>query len=220
MKKLLLAMCLLCVANVGVAQESTPCWDCAIGIFDDNLLTQNFGTWTSPSKTFYLGISYAPGSGYDGLTGIEFSVEGLPATFLPPTYNILNGGIKFGDEIHTPPDTTAMGATGGWNLVWQVCQPNSRPLVEMTFVSFDPIPNDIVFRVHRKFPPNDDTVAATLFTTCEFPVFPKVRVTGGCYVVNPTVGVGQSVGTPPCTLFRNTTAVEQKTWSSVKALYR
>ena len=223
MKKLLLAMSLLCVANLGFAQESTPCPGCIIGIFDDIDVSRNYGTWTAPNKTFYLGIRYDTTSAYDGLTFIEFSVEGLPFTFLPPSIIPLGNGTAIPaspDSIHTPADTTAAGAKGGWGVVWPVCQPNNRALIEMTFVSFDPIPSDMIIRVHRKFPPADPTVASVLFTTCEFPIFPKVRVSEGCYVVNPTVGVGESVGNPPCTLRDYTTAVELQTWSRVKALYR
>ncbi len=220
MKKLLLAMSLLCVANVGLAQVSTPCPNCILGIYDDINLSKNFGTWTTPSKTFYLGIRYDPTSGYDALTYIEFSVEGLPVTFLPPSIMPLNGGIKSGPTINTPPDTTAVGAEGGLGVAWTVCQTDDIALIEMTFVTFDPVPNDMIMRVHRKFPSNDSATESVLFTTCEFPLFPKVRVTGGCYVVNPTVGLGQSVGNPPCTLWRDPTPVEQKTWSGVKELYR
>jgi hypothetical protein len=211
-------MTLLCLASSGFAQESTPCPGCILGVYDNIELTQNFGTWTAPNKTFYLGIRYDPNSGYDGLTYAEFSIEGLPATFLPPTLTVLNGGTRLGDPIDTPPDTTAAGATGGWSLVWTVCQPENIALVEMTFVSFDPIPNDMIFRVHRRFP--SQSIPSIVFATCEFPTFPLVRVTGGCYVVNPSVGVGQSVGDPPCTLWRDTTPIETKTWSQVKELYR
>ena len=222
MKKRLLVMSLLCMANVSFAQQSTPCLTCKIGIFDDINLSKNFGTWTAPGeKKFFLGILYDGSSGYDGLTGVEISVSGLPQPFLPPTFDFF-GGIRIGDMIDTPADTTSPTATGGWNLVWDVCQTGNRALVEMTYVSFEdpPMGNDIVFRVHRRFPASDPEILGPFFTTCEAPIFPKVWTTGGCYVINPTVGVGQSVGNPPCTLWMAIDAVEQKTWSGVKALYR
>jgi hypothetical protein len=171
----------------------------------------------SPSKTFYLGITYDPAGTFDGLTGVEFSVDGLPTTFLAPTITIRDGGIKFGDNIQTPADTTDAEAAGGWNVVWSECQPGNRVLVEITLISFDPIPDDTVIRVLRKFPPSNPTTPHALFTMCNFPAFSKVRSRGGCYVLNPTVGPGQTV--EDCTL-NDGTAVSESTWSAVKELYR
>jgi hypothetical protein len=212
-----LAIPLLCLASSGFAQESTPCPDCIIGVYDDVDLAKNYGTWTSATKSFFLGIRYGPSSGYESLSGIEFSIDGLPVMW-SPLVTPLNGGIRIGGSLHTPPDTTAAGAAGGWAVAWPVCQTGNIALVEFTLVSFDPIQNDLVIRVHRRFP--SLSTPSVLFTTCEFPVFPKVRVTGGCYVVNPTVRVGESVGDPPCTLWADTTPIEARTWSQVKELYR
>jgi len=204
----------VCVTGLGYAQDDTQtCWDCVIGLFDTAALESNVGTWdtnASPSKTFYLGIRYDPVGSFDGLTGIEFSIQGLPQTLLAPSITIRDGGIKFGDNIQTPADTTAPDAAGGWNVVWSECQPGNRVMVEITLISFDPIPNDTVIRVLRKFPPSNETVPHSLFTMCNFPLFSKVRARGGCYVLNP------SGGPVDC----GETAVSPSTWSVLKQLYR
>ena len=223
MKKVLLAFALLsmCVPGLGLAQETQSCWDCTIGIFDTEELILNYGDWdptTNPSKTFYVGITYDPAGSFDGLTGVEFSILGLPATFLPPTIAIRDGGISFGESIETPADTTDPAAEGGWNIVWSECQPGNRTFVEITMISFDPVPDNTVIRVLRKFPPSNPTTPNSLFTMCDFPLFSKVVSTGGCYVLNP-VGVGPGETVDDCTL-ASPDAVSQTTWSAVKELYR
>ena len=222
MKKVLLSFALMsmCLPGLGLAQQST-CWDCTLGIFDSDALTANYGTWdtgTSPTKKFYLGITYDPTSGYDGLSGVEFSIQGLPSAFSPSTV-VLDGGFIIPaqpDSILAPPDTTAVGAQGGVNVTWTQCLTGNRALVEITAVNLDPIPNNTVIRVLRKFPPLSPEVPQVLFVACDFPIQTKVASRGGCYVLNPTVNPGETID--GCTLLGN--PVSRSTWSTVKALYR
>lgn len=217
MKSKLLAIALLiCIPGMSLAQvESCP--DCVIGVFDSLDLSANYGTYTPlTQKVFYLGIKFAPP--YDGATTIEFSLQGMPATGVPISYSVLNAGAFIGGSIETPPDTTNPQAQGGWNAYWTTCQSGNQALVSITLVSFDPIPDNTVIRVLRRFPPIQEGVESVLFTQCNLPLATITKVTGGCYVLNPTVQPGESVGDPPCKLVGS--PVTKTTWSSIKELFR
>jgi len=200
------------VPSLSQAQDTT-CPGCVIGIYDEPELVHNYGTWDintdGVSKSFYVGIKYDPGSSFDGLTGIEISVYGLPTTFLAPTINILSDGFAVGPTLIAPPDTTAAGAEGGQNITWTQCLPGNRALVEIRLVSLDPLPQDVVIRVLRRFPSLTPELPNVLFTMCDPPTYTKVVSQGGCYVLNPS-------GNPvDCTL-----PVSESTWTAVKQLYR
>ena len=214
--KLLVIAMLICIPSVGFAQQSCP--ECILGVFDASDLAHNYGTLVSPvfQKKLYLGIKFA--GTFDGLTSIEFSLQGLPATTVAPSFSILNGGFKVGDLITTPADTLDPLAEGGWNVVWSECQPGNQVLIEITLITFDPIPDNTVIRILRKFPPTNPTTPFQIFTMCDTPIYTKVYVTGGCYVLNPTVNPGESVGDPPCLLRGDPVAAT--TWSGIKELFR
>ena len=220
MKAKLLSIAMLvviCVPGLGLAQTQS-CPGCVLGIYDANDLVHNYGTFEGFQKKLYVGIKYDPNSTYDGATGIELSIQGLPDLAVAPSFAILNNGIKVGDLITTPADTTDPSAVGGWNVVWSECQAGNQVFIEITLITFDPIPNDTVIRVLRKFPPTNPTALSVLFTQCDTPFFTVTTMTGGCYVLNPTVEPGQAVGDPPCTL--NGTPVTATTWSGIKQLFR
>jgi len=219
MKKLLLLMAmLLALPGLALAQVQS-CPDCVLGIFDAEDLVHNYGTFGEFTKTIYIGIKYDPNTTFDSCTGVEFSVQGLPPLLLPPSFNIRNGGFAVGTQTPiTPADTTAMDATGGWNVVWNECQPGNRVVVEIVMVSFDPIPNDTVIRVLRKWPQSNAETPQVLFTQCNSPIYTLTTMKGDCYVLNPTVNPGESVGNPPCLLKGD--AVEATTWSGIKSLFR
>jgi hypothetical protein len=215
--KLLVIAVLICIPSLGFAQTES-CPGCILGVFDAADLVHNYGTFSGFQKKLYVGIKYDPQSTYDGATGIELSIQGLPATSVAPSFVILNNGIKVGDLITTPADTTDPTATGGWNVVWSECQPGNQVFIEITLITFDPIPNDTVIRVLRKFPATNPTALSVLFTQCNTPFFTVTTMSGGCYVLNPTVNPGESVGDPPCLLTGD--PVEAKTWSGIKQLFR
>ena len=191
----------------------------ATGYFDDQGLSKNFGFWdsaTDPLKTVWVGIDYDSNSQLNGLAGIEFSVDGA-AGFChwgDPCFNgIVDPAVTIGNTIAAPEDTA--NGQGGVTMAWDNCLPGNRALVRIDLFSHDPIPDDLVLRVTRKFPPSDSQFPHPLFITCDTPWLQTV--TGGCYVINPTVGPGETVG--DCTLIE-TTSVESRTWSTIKLLYR
>ncbi len=219
MKKILLLMAMLLAIPGSAWAQVEACPGCVLGIFDAENLSQNYGSFGGFTKTIYLGIKYDPATTYDACTGIEFSIQGLPTLLLPPQFNIRDGGFAVGTQTPVAPaDTTIMDAMGGWNVVWTECQPGNKVLVEIVMVSFDPIPNDTVIRVLRKWPPSNADTPQVLFTQCNGPIFTLTTMVGDCYVLNATGNPGDLVGNPPCEL--KGVAVESTTWSGIKELFR
>jgi hypothetical protein len=163
---------------LGLAQDDTrPCWDCTLSLSDTADFSAEpirIGHWdpsVNPQKNLYLGIVYSPTATFEGLTGIEFSIQGLPETFLPPTITIRDGGMSFGESIEAPDDPTLPEAAVGWNVVWSECQPGNRTLIEISLISFEPIPDDTVIRVMPKFPPTVQLHAAFAVHDVQLPPF-------------------------------------------------
>jgi hypothetical protein len=223
MRKILLTIAVLMMLPMSLfAQgEITECPGCLLGIFENPELTQNFGIWdlelTGPSKSLWVGIMYDPAVPLNGLTGVELSISGIPESpFGGAQFSgIPEPTIVIGSAIETPADTTG---EGGVNMVWNQCLPENRAVIKIDMLSLSPVGDDIVLRVMRKFPPGSDEFPQELFTQCNAPQFTKTIVTGGCYVINPTVGEGGMVD--GCVLEVFVDAVEENTWSHVKALYR
>jgi hypothetical protein len=210
----------LCLSPLAAAQETADCPACGLGIYEDPGMTRNFGTWNTaaaPSKEIFVGIRYGPGAAVSALTGIELSIDGLPLLFLPPAvegFDTLLDPDQITGDIRSPADTTR---SGGFTISWDACQPGDRALLRLTLISFDPIPSDQVVRVRHRFPPATTTSPAPFLLQCDAPSFTRTRATGGCYVLNPTVGPGESVA--DC-LLADYTSVQPLTWSGIKSLYR
>jgi hypothetical protein len=73
----------------------------------------------------------------------------------------------------------------------------------------------MVLKVYRRFPSTNPTVESQMFTQCNAPEFTQTRVTGGCFVINPTGVPGDTID--GCQLI---TPVAPTTWSTIKSLYR
>ena len=212
---------LLTFPSLALAQgPSEDCPGCVLGIFDDQALTQNFGFWDpstgSPLKTAWIGILYPSDSELGQLQGVELSVDGIPEGAFGG-FIVLDQPVTtppYGD-IRTPDDETS--GTGGIGVGWNHCIVGSRALIKIDMLSLSPVPNDIVLTVRRKFPPSDPLATRPRFSQCNTPIFTSTTVTGGCYVINPTVEPGEVVG--GCTL-AETTSVKSGPWSTIKRLYR
>lgn len=197
------------------------CTGCAFGVYDDAELSRNFGFWdavTEPVKSVWLGIAYDPTSGFQGLTGVELSVDGLaPFCVEPPCFSfdaLIEPTFAIGPTIASPEDR--VNGEGGLTIAWGQCLRQARALVRIDLVSPGPLSNDVVLRVTRKFPPSSAEVPYPSLTRCEM-IFQRYVVEGGCYVINPTVGPGEAVNGCEVT---ETTAVASDTWSTIKRLYR
>jgi len=222
MRKVLLAIAVLMVP-MSVSAQITDCPNCVLGIYDDQGLSKNFGIWdqdlTGPLKSVFVGIKYDPLliEQLSGLTSIELSVDGIPAgPFGPPAFKgIPDPTVTIGTDIRTPDDEVT--GTGGVNMAWNSCLPGDRAVVQIDMLSLSAIPMDIVLRVRRKFPPSSPSIQQQLITQCDAPIFTATTVSGGCYVINPTVPPGGTVDGCELDLVD---AVEAQTWGKVKALYK
>jgi hypothetical protein len=199
--------------------QPVHCDDCLLGIFDDINLNKNWGTVTPGAlKDIYIGIRL--GAGETGVTGLEFSVAGMRQTedgilvtavegVTDPAPNIILG------QIAAPADTTA-GSTGqgGINAAWPSCIEGTRALLKVSFLAFAPLPTNKVLKVLRKYPPTAPDHPFPILIRCDNPVFTKVVVNPGCYVINWDETTPEPSG---CIAFTGVTA---KTWSTVKEMYR
>jgi hypothetical protein len=213
MKRKLLAVVLGLIALpvAGWAQEN--CFDCVLGIYDDEQLTRNFGTIEQGvPKDVYVGLKLT--GGLVGVTGIELSITGislLDNLFIVEFVGLPQADAVVGTTVEAPADTTASSSgTGGVNLAWSVCQEGSnRAIARLTLLALGPVAPDHVLRVLRKFPTSDPAWLTPILVKCDPPDYTPVRLTGGCYVANPT---GNPTG---CQL-----PVAEGTWSGVKELFR
>ena len=218
-----LLMAALLLGLPAVVKAGVSCPGCTIGVYDSIHTRQNYGFWdTSQSffKDIWVSIDYDPASGISGLTGIELSISGLPSGPIPASDQWFpSPAAIIGSDIRTPADTTGT-AEGGKNIAWDPCLADARTLGQITMISVAPIGTDRVIRVLHRFPPQNPEFPFLLFNQCDAPVYTQTHPTGGCYVLNPTVPCGHTVGGcllrgPDCTV-----AVDLKTWSGIKRLYR
>lgn len=98
-------------------------------------------------------------------------------------------------------------------IAWQACQTGDRALVKVTLFHVNPVVNQVLRVMHRFPQSNINYRLHPVFTRCDNPTFTSVRIEGGCYVLNPS-------GDPstPCPV--GTVAVNSRTWSGVKQLFR
>ena len=204
-----------------LAAQGVQCPGCVIGVFDDPGLSRNFGSWdasTAPVKSVWVGITFDPASQLGHMTGVEFSVDGIG-----PFCSLESGCLHFdglvepsftiGPTVASPDDE--QGGVGV-DIAWVYCLSGDRVFARLDLSSDGPVPNDLVLRVKRKFPPGNPALPYPYFTTCDF-IFAPVTVSGGCYVINPTAGPGGVV--EGCALVE-TTSTFPATWSLIKALYQ
>jgi len=218
MRRTLLTAALLLVLPA-VVSAGVSCPKCTIGVYDSVNTRQNFGYWAAGEffKDIWVSVDYDPAGSISGLVGVELSISGLPTGpagasdqwFPEPAATI-------GSDIRTPPDTTGT-AEGGKNIAWDTCLADARNLGQITMISVSPPGADHVIRVLHRFPPQNPTFPFLLFNQCDAPLYTQTSVTGGCYVLNPTVPCGGTVD--GCKLI-GCGAVESKTWSRIKSLYR
>jgi len=219
---LLIFVLILLIPKLARAQD-VQCPGCVIGLFDDPGLSRNFGSWdasTEPVKSVWVGISYDPGHPSRHMTGVEFSIDGIGSSC--PTVSgcfnfegLVEPAVTIGLTVASPDDK--QDGVGGVNIAWGHCLVDDRVFVRLDLSSVGPVPNDVVLRVTRKFPPTSPTLPHPWFSTCDDFVFAPVTVSGGCYVINPTAGPGGRV--EDCVLAEST-PVAPPTWSLVKTLYR
>lgn len=213
MRSKLILVAFLAAAASAAAQDDCP--QCMLGIWDSPSPTEaaRYGTISvGTPKSVYLGICLGPGE--TGLTGIEFSVQGLDDLFIVGTDYIAAPSVALG-TVAAPPDGSG---TGGLNVAWASCQAGSQALVRIQLFAFATVTNRVL-RVARKYPPSSPNYNnQPVMTRCDPPKFTAVRVRGDCYVLNfdglPNIGC-DPFGRPACSV-----SVEATTWTRVKTLYQ
>lgn len=167
-----------------------------------------------------------------GITGAEFRIEiGAPAGY----FFIWNGnGALFNTIIGSPIDDTPANPDDpkGCNMAAATCQPNDHTpaagdkvlLGTIQILNFGAgLPCDLI--VKRKTPPSNPTLAdCPLVTLCDAPVFTKACLSAQPSSLPPGTGeakhfiatLNKAPGAGSCGFV----GVEQKTWSSMKSLFR
>jgi hypothetical protein len=212
MKKLvLMVLGLLVLPSFAFAVED--CYTCVLGLFDEEQLVHNTGTIAADpgsQKDIYLGIKFTEPQ--TGLTGIEFSVFGIEQSglLLLSSDALIPEALRIG-AISAPTDTSAATTLdGGSSINWASCLGGTQALLRISLLALGPVTSDTVFEVKRKYPTTDPTWHTPAFFKCDGPNFTTVRVTGSCYVLNPS---GSAV--PGCSV-----AVAPQSWTHIKGLFR
>lgn len=190
--KLRIASCLVAIA-LGASTASAQ----SIGVFGDNAGGScNIAAPAGGAGSLFI-LATLGGAVSGGMTGAEFRVDNIPPSwFLNVTPN--------------PAANLTLGAPfaagGGANIAFPGCQIGGGGVVLLYSVSFFALSSETnrTLSVLRHTTPSNLNFQCPLLTLCDSPVFTKVCVNGGQAVING----------PSCTV-----AVEQKSWSSVKALY-
>ncbi len=159
-----------------------------------------------------------------GISGAEFYVSGLEPADLPTGWTksfIPAPGLLVVGDVDDP----HMGGVSGTdiirrgNLTWTVDGPTDADC-QMTSLTFlgrievqSPFGQPVItgtrrIRILAGNPPGNPTQDCPALVFCNFPIFDTTCVTGGEFILNPA---------PPNTC---SVAVEDKTWGSVKGLYR
>jgi hypothetical protein len=226
MRKVLLATFSLLLLVPAMVSAQDNCFDCTLGIYETTDLEKNFLNWTpSPTdfqRTIFVGIQYDEMSGLSALTGVELSIQynDLKSHVASVNFQELdNPAVVLGADEAAPPDTTSHGCTEqspcGKSIAWASCLPGNRAVAQISIIAFAPLPDDLVIEVLRRFPSVNPTVESVLFTQCDAPLFTKTRVSGGCFVFNPTVPPGEFVD--GCQV---KVPVAPNSWTKIKSLYR
>jgi len=209
----------------------------------------DFGSCGAPVSVLFNGflgrLSFSlyarqAGATAGGIAGAECYIEGLetglPAGWTVATF-LASGTTHVGDLVR--PHMSGIDTFRRDTITWSVTSPddpncqggvNSGNPTGMVFVArFDltsPFGQGTTFtqqnyhvRVVRPDPPTNPNLLSPFLLQCNSPIYTPVCVTGGQFIINPTVTCGEVENatwvSADCTL-----AVENSTWSSVKGLYR
>ena len=197
MRKVLLSLLALCV--VPVVAMSADCPNCEMGIYDTTAMDQNFGVFDGATKEIHLGVKFDAAVA-TGLRAVEFSVLGMAPFFT--SFTPAAGDCNDNNAAINP-----------------AFVPVSQITSEVTMIALGgpgSVGDDIVLTVERKYPSTNVNNQYALFNQCDNPVFTATSVTTGCYVINPTLPPGSTIG--GCLLAG--TAVNDTDWSTVKALFK
>lgn len=206
-RALVAILCSTLLAGRALAVEDCP--HCVLGLYADPVMTSTSGPVPPGTPTdLYLGIAFDPDGRETRLSGIECSISGIGVTsFIVGGFDPIvpgMGAVCLGNPAPGDPPCIAFDMF----FFWPTCLVGSQPLLKFTLVGFGPNPN----RVLRVGPPHGlsgPTWSTPIFTRCDPPTYTVVRVTGGCFVANPTAAP------PSCAV-----GVLASRWTGIKQLYQ
>lgn len=202
---------------LGIAPGTTTaedCPSCVLGIWDDQHLTRNYG-YSKPGepKIVYVGLrSSDPADAYGN---VEFSIAGLRPEdgMYVLAVSCSQGGVPSCiGSVSSPADTTATSSgIGGLVTSWFDCFGGVQPLIAVMVLHLEPKTGHVL-QVKRRYPTSNPAWRTPVLFSC-IGAPSAVRVSAGCYVLNPAPGQAAA-----CAL--ENVPVESPTWSRVKHLYR
>jgi len=188
-----------------------------LGIYDDVERTTTMGKspfWVI--KSVYLGIDF--GQPESGQSSIEFSIAGMRSDIDAIIVTAITWSpapaVTIGPHIQSPADTTAASTgTGGVVVAWSGCLPGGRTLARIDFLLLTPLVNKVL-QVKRRYPTTNPNWRTPVFLRCDGPPSTTERMRGGCYILNWS-------GHPDVlACLDEPVAVEPRTWTGVKSLFR
>jgi hypothetical protein len=176
-----------------------------IGIFMDANAT-SCAAEVGPNPRIDLHVIAILGGSVPVMTGAQFMIEGAPETWKPrdvlwvPDVNVV---INVGHPIFPNP---VHPNSPGVNIAFGSCQGSTRVPLGRIVLLGPPTSDNVRLRV-TWFELGGADPNCPFVTNCDAPAFPMVCVSGGEIVLN---------GPPPSNC---QTAVEERTWTTVKRLY-
>ncbi len=208
---------IICIAGIvglvpGLALAE-DCFECVLGIWDDEALTVGQGTiLPGEPKEVFVGVKLR--EDVESIAGVEFSIAGLADEDL-----LLIGAVPLGPRAlvwglaPAPPDTSAVTTQiGGITVAYSVCVPSHQALMKLTLYTTHDL-TDKVLRVKRSYPSTNLNFNTPVFMACDRPYYTMTRMSGGCYVLNPSGGILDCLNAQAL-------AVQSETWGGVKNLFR
>ena len=182
---------LLCVP-IGASAQS-------IGVFSDASASSCNIIWDtreSPFAEVFLHLLMGP---LRNFAGLEFRVAGLPQMPIPPSTEFYpSPAVILGTSI-----------SDGLTVAWHTCQGENATapvwLGKVTLISFNPV-GEHTLAIQGSLTPSNPEFQCPLVNLCDPPAFTKVCVAGGQAFMN---------SSRDCTV-----AVDERSWSAVKQLYR
>jgi hypothetical protein len=171
----------------------------SIGVFGDSLATTCNITWNTAQRPIaYVYLAVLPGP-LPGFTSAELRVTGLPSGPIPPQTEFFNNpAVTIGNSI-----------ADGQIVAYNSCQGEGAsgpvPLGKITLVSINPV-GEHLLTVEASLTPSNPNFVCPALTLCNDPSYTKVCVAGGQAFLN---------SSRDCTV-----AVEERSWSQVKQLYK
>ena len=168
-------------ATVPATATTFYCPDCHLGVYDDAQMTRNTGTiFPFQVKSIYLGIRMPAGV---GITSLSFSASYPDGFLVMDYYSYVDGATIY------PGDS-------GVTVQWSECLRGSQLLFRARLMTFGLV-RDAVLQL-------GDAVG----TSCDGLRDDRWLIPAGCYVANPTGGMGCAVG------------VRAATWAQMKELFK